>query len=72
MLTYRKLKWHIMKLKYVLLSCNRVWAINIQHKRMGRRKGKGFIVRRTNKRYEEWNAGEEKEGDNCTELSVNN
>lgn len=33
-------------------------------------KGRGFTVRWTNERYEEWNAGEGKEGDNCTELSV--
>jgi len=39
---------------------------------MRRRKGRGFTVRWTNKRYEEWNAGEGKEGDNCTELSGNN
>jgi hypothetical protein len=37
---------------------------------MGGRNGRGFTVRWTNKRYEEWNAGEGKEGDNCNELSV--
>jgi hypothetical protein len=34
------------------------------------RERRGFTVRCANKRCEEWNAGEGKEGDNCVEFSV--